>query len=117
LRDVRLVWIAAGNQMSVTEGCFKLKWKFTLNRDATTLEPTTFTMRQVVDGTAKEIEAKWTVVKEGAAIIYKLEPRIGQTIYLLAGDYNVLYFIDKNFNLYQGNKDFSYTLNRRIQSK
>lgn len=108
--------IASGNQMSVKEGCFKLKWKFTLNRDATTLEPTTFTMRQVVDGTAKEIEAKWTIVKEGAAIIYRLEPRIGQPIYLLAGDHNVLYFMDKNFNLYQGNKDFSYTLNRRISN-
>lgn len=110
--------IAAGNQMSVTEGCFKLKWKFTLNRDPTTLEPTTFTMRQVVDGTAKEVEAKWTIIKENArfpnAIVYRLEPRIGQPIYLLAGDHNVLYFMDKNFNLYQGNKDFSYTLNRRV---
>lgn len=113
--------IAAGNHMSVKEECFKLKWKFTLNRDATTLEPTTFTMRQVVDGIAKDIEAKWTIVKENArlpnAIVYRLEPVIGQPIYLLAGDHNVLYFMDKNFNLYQGNKDFSYTLNRRIQSK
>jgi hypothetical protein len=110
--------IAAGNQMSVTEGCFKLKWKFTLNRDPTTLEPTTFTMRQVVDDIAKEVEAKWAIVKENTslpnAIIYRLEPRIGQPIYLLAGDHNVLYFMDKNFNLYQGNKDFSYTLNRRV---
>jgi hypothetical protein len=69
-------------------------------------------MRQV-DGTAKELEGKWTVIKESDAIIYKLEPSVGAAIYLLAGDHNVLYFIDKNFNLYQGNQDFSYTLNRR----
>jgi hypothetical protein len=104
--------IAAGNQMSVKEDCFKLKWKFTLNRNPTTLQPSSFTMRQV-DGTAKELEGKWTVIKESDAIIYKLEPSVGAAIYLLAGDHNVLYFIDKNFNLYQGNQDFSYTLNRR----
>jgi hypothetical protein len=106
--------IAAGNQMAVKEGCFKLKWKFTLNRNPVTLEPTSFAMRQV-DGTAKEIEGKWTIVKDRSSIIYKLEPSMGQTIYLLAGDYNVLYFVDKNANLYQGNQDFSYTLNKRTK--
>ncbi|RZA01410.1 MAG: hypothetical protein EOP47_10700 [Sphingobacteriaceae bacterium] len=105
--------IAGGNQMAVKEDCFKLKWKFTLNRNPTTLQPSSFTMRQV-DGTAKEIEGKWTIIKENTAIIYKLEPSVGVTFYLMAGDYNVLYFVDKNLNLYQGNKDFSYTLNRRI---
>ena len=35
-----------------------------------------------------------------------------ESLFLVVADDNILFFADKNFHLYNGNEDFSYTLNR-----
>lgn len=105
---------------SVEPGCFKLKWKLILNKDPQTLLPTTYQLRRVIDNQPKDTEGKWALVKGTSShpnvLIYKLDPdMMEESISLLAGDDNVIFFLDRNLDLYVGNDDFSYTLNRRIK--
>ena len=109
---------ATEHQMNVSEACFKLKWKLTLNRDSVTFSPTTYSIRKVVDGVAGDITGTWSIVKgtksNPNAIIYQLETdKANKTISLFVGDENVLYFLHKNENLFIGNDNFSFTLNKR----
>ncbi len=109
---------AAEHQLKVTTSCFKLKWRLTLNRDAITHEPTTYTIRKVVDNIPRDVSGNWTIIKgikeNPDVIIYQLDPEDPEnSICFLAGDENVLFFLDKKFRLHAGNGDFSYTLNKR----
>lgn len=109
---------AAEHQLKVTSSCFKLKWRLILNRDAITHQPTTFTIRKVVDNIPRDVSGNWRIIKgtkeNPDVIIYQLGPEDPQnSICLLAGDENVLFFLDNQFKLHAGNGDFSYTLNKR----
>lgn len=106
---------AQDHNLDISSGCFKLKWKLTLNRDPQTFLPTTYQLRATFNRGAG-IEGKWEIIKDvhSNALIYELHPGNQQKSFsLLAGDENVLFFIDQNKNLYNGNADFSFALNRR----
>ena len=109
---------ASDHQMNVDTSCFKLKWRLILNRDPASGEPTTYTIRKVVDNVPRDVSGKWVILNKipgnAKAVIYQLDPgKPGVSISLLVGDENVLFFLNKEQKLYVGNKDFSYTLNRR----
>ncbi|MEQ1588530.1 MAG: hypothetical protein ABL895_21770 [Cyclobacteriaceae bacterium] len=109
---------ATEHQLKVTSSCFKLKWRLILNRNPITHEPTTYTIRKVVDNVPRDVSGNWAIIKgideNPDVIIYQLDPEYPEnSICFLAGDENVLFFLDKNFRLHAGNGDFSYTLNKR----
>jgi hypothetical protein len=109
---------ATDHQMNVRTSCFKLKWRLILNRDPATGEPTTYTIRKVVENVPRDVSGKWVILDKipgnTKAVIYQLDPgKPGESISLLVGDENVLFFLDKKQKLYVGNNDFSYTLNKR----
>jgi hypothetical protein len=100
-------------QMSVDADCFKLKWRLTLYHDAATSKPATYKL----EGTLfrkKVREGSWSVVRgtktDPQALVYRLHG--DNPIYLLKGDENVLFFLDDEKTLLQGDAQFSYTLNR-----
>lgn len=110
--------IAADYKLKVTPACFKLKWKLILNRDPITHQPTTYAIRKVVDNVPRDVSGKWSIIKgikeNPDVIIYQLDPEDAENaISLLAGDENVLFFLDKNYRLFAGNSDFSFALNKR----
>jgi hypothetical protein len=110
---------AGDHLMNVSSECIKLKWRLVLNRDPVTLQPTTYTMRKVVDYRPRDVTGKWSLTKglpgNPNVLIIQIDPGKGkETISLLVGDENVLFFLDTDNNLYAGNNDFSYTLNKKL---
>jgi hypothetical protein len=111
--------VATDNNLSVQAGCFKLKWKVILHRDPVTFQPTTYRIERT-DKRTDPVTGKWTILEKDVthpqAIIYRLDPTTKDfTIFLLVGDYNVLFMLDKNKQPYKGNELHSYTLNRRMK--
>lgn len=105
-------------EMRVSQACFKLKWRLILRRDASG-HPTTYTIRKVVDGSARNITGKWAIThgteSNPDVTIYTTEPdKPEESISFLVGDENVLFFLRKDNTPYVGNKDFSFTLNRKV---
>lgn len=108
---------AKENNLTVQSDCFKLKWKLILNRDPKTLEPTIYTLHRT-NSRENLITGKWRIVKGTTSnpntVIYQLDPdKPSQCISLLLGDENVAFFLHKDNNLFIGNENFSYTLNKR----
>lgn len=108
---------AKENNLVVPSGCFKLKWKLTLHKDPQNLTPTFYTLRRT-NTRQNDLTGKWTIVQQQSPdvqpVIYQLDPdKPDQSISLLLGDENVAFFLHKNQQLFSGNEDFSYTLNRR----
>lgn len=98
--------------------CFKLKWSLKLYQDPVTFKPTTYQLKRTLHRQSV-IEGAWTIVKgtsaDPNAIVYLLDPdKRGYTLYLMKGDDNVLFFLDKERNLLVGDTLFSYTLNRKM---
>jgi hypothetical protein len=111
--------IAEDYNLEVSSACFKLKWRLILNRDPITHQPTTYTIRKVVDNMPRDVSGKWTIIKgikeNSDVIIYQLDPEDPENaISLLAGDENVLFFLDKKNRLFTGNSDFSFALNKKL---
>lgn len=49
-------------------------------------------------------------------MIYKIQAdNLVEPVLLFLGDENVLFFLDKDNNPFIGNKDFSFTMNKRVQ--
>lgn len=110
--------VATDNNLNVHADCFKLKWKIILHRDPVTFLPTTYRIERT-DKRTNPVAGKWTILERDAthpqAIIYRLDPTTPDfTIFLLVGDYNVLFMLDKNKRPYKGNELHSYTLTRRM---
>lgn len=108
---------AKENSLTVTSDCFKLKWKLILNKDPQTFQPTTYILRRT-NSRESDLTGKWTIIKRiqsnRNAVIYQLDPdKPEQSISLLLGDENVVFFLNKNNQLFTGDGDFSYTLNKR----
>ncbi len=104
--------------LQVGNDCHKLKWKLTLFRDSKTNNPTTYALQTI--NRPNIIEGKWTIIKgiktNSEAIIYQLDPdKPSESMSFWVGDENVLFFLDKENQLFTGNDDFSFTLNRRKQ--
>ncbi len=109
---------ATDHEMNVSSSCFKLKWRLILNRDSISRKPTTYTIRKVVDNSPRNVTGTWTIIKGSRenteAIIYQLHPQDSKkTISLLAGDENVIFFLANENELYTGNENFSFTLNKK----
>ena len=101
-------------EMKASSDCFKIKWRLILNRDAQTGLPTTCTTRNIVDNQPRDVVGTWQLLTTPRAVIYQLNlPGLQDPILLLQADNNILYFLDKKQHLLIGNKDFSFTLNRK----
>ena len=111
---------AAENKLTVSQSCFKLKWKLILNRDPKTLQPTTYTLKRT-NSRESDITGNWVITKGATsnpdAIVFQLDPdKPNQTISLFVGDENVLFFLHKDKNLFIGDENFSFTLNKRAST-
>lgn len=101
-------------EMKASSDCFKIKWRLILNRDAKTGLPSTCTTRNIVDNQPRDVVGTWQLLKSPSALIYQLKlPELHDPILLMQADNNILYFLDKKQHLLIGNKDFSFTLNRK----
>lgn len=101
-------------EMKASSDCFKIKWRLILDRDAQTGLPTTCTTRNIVDNQPRDVVGTWQLLKTPSAVIYQLKlPGLRDPILLMQADKNILYFLDEKQNLLIGNKDFSFTLNRK----
>jgi len=102
-------------KFNTTADCLKLKWRLTLNRDPATLQPATYQLQRTDVRSTGTITGNWTIITlSDSAIIFKLDPEQPEkSLSILAGDENVLFFLDKDNRLFTGNSDFSYTLNRK----
>lgn len=108
---------AAENKLTVDTSCFKLKWKLILKRDPQTFQPTEYLLHRT-NSRESDISGNWKISKGEPtnmdAIIIQLDPdKPSQTISLLVGDGNVLFFLSKDKGLFIGNDNFSFTLNKR----
>lgn len=113
--------IAKEKKITVVPDCFKLKWKLILSKDPKTLQPTTYTLKRT-GHRQSDITGKWTIIKAITSnpnvVIYQLDPdKPEQSISLLLGDENVAFFLHKDNELFIGNENFSYTLNREQENK
>lgn len=107
-------------EINADRSCFKIKWRLILNRDSIIHEPTTCTIRNIVNNQPRDVTGRWTIIKGTAtnaeAIIYKIQAdNLAEPILLFFGDENVLFFLDKDNNPFIGNEDFSFALNKRVQ--
>lgn len=107
-------------EMNASPSCFKIKWKLILNRDSVTHEPTTCTIRNIVNNQPRDTNGRWTIIKGTAtnaeAIIYNVQAdNFSGPILFFLGDENVLFFLDKDKNPFIGNENFSFTMNKRVQ--
>ena len=108
--------LAGTLKISNTIDCFKLKWDLILVNDPEKNYPTTYELRRT-GHRESVIKGTWIVSKgtktNPEAIVYQLDPdKPNESLLLLKGDDNVLFFLDKNRNFLVGNSEFSYTLNR-----
>ncbi len=103
----------------VSPECFKTKWGLDLYQNPDSQSPTNYVLegsffRQAIR------KGNWRISlgtkTDPDAIIFELEADNQQTIYLMKGDDNVLFFLDNDKNLLTGNELFNYTLNR-VQKK
>lgn len=101
-------------EMKASTDCFKIKWRLILNRDPKTGLPASCTTRNIVDNQPRDVVGTWDLLKTPRANIYQLNlPGLQDPILLMEADTNILYFLDDKQNLLIGNKDFSFTLNRK----
>jgi hypothetical protein len=105
--------------LKVENDCIKLKWRLTLFRDSRTNAPTTYTLQTTLNR-PETTRGTWAIIKgvktNPEAIIYQLDPDSpDKSISFLVGDENVLFLLDRKNQLFTGNSDFSFTLNRKKQ--
>ena len=106
--------IASQLQITVPAACLKAKWRITLFRNPATLAATSYR----IEGTffrSGAVEGSWASIQrsQNGASVYRLTRSNGPPLYLLKGDDNVLFFLNRDQQPMVGNVYFSYTLNRR----
>ncbi|HEY9491783.1 MAG TPA: hypothetical protein VIP56_07345 [Nitrososphaeraceae archaeon] len=93
--------------------CIKRKMKIILYQDPATGKPTTYETKGMGKWSGK---GKWFILRgtptDPRAIVFQVELDAKTSLFLLKGDDNVLFILDKNKNFLIGNARFSYTLNR-----
>ena len=99
--------------MEVRAECAKRKMGVTLYHDPVTHQPTTYETWGMDKRTGK---GKWHILRgtpaDPKATVFQLELDANTSLFLLKGDDNVLFILDRNKNFLIGNASFSYTLNR-----
>lgn len=108
--------LAQDYNIPVSNECFKLKWRLTLYRDSSTLQPGKYTLTRIFRR-ANAIEGTWSMVQKGEAVIVQLHPKDprDEALQFLVGDENVLFFLDKKQRLLVGDENFSFALNRKLK--
>jgi hypothetical protein len=98
------------------DACFKLKWRMILQRDPASKQSGTYRINRTLSRT-QEIRGRWVLRPHPwnpALMMLQLDPDLPEkSIAFLIADDDVLFFLKKDYSLYTGNKDFSYTLNRK----
>lgn len=93
--------------------CIKRKMKIILYQDSATGKPTTYETKGMAKWSGK---GKWFILQgtptDPNATVFKVELDANTSLFLLKGDDNVLFILDRNKNFLLGNARFSYTLNR-----
>ena len=99
--------------MGLRPECTKRKMKVILFQDSVTHEPTVYETRGMGKWTGR---GSWHIVRgtptDPQAIVFQLDLSPDTFLFLLKGDDNVLFILDKNRNFLIGNASFSYTMNR-----
>ena len=103
--------IAAQLKKEVSADCIKLKWRIFFYKESMTYK---------TDGSffrAEPRKGKFRVLHGSAgnlsAVIIQLDPdKPSESLYLLKGDDNVLFFLNDEKKCFVGNSDFSFTLNK-----
>lgn len=108
--------IAQDYQFSASPECFKLKWRLILLRDGKNKNAGTYRINRTLSRT-QELTGKWELrphPSHPALKILQLDPDVpDKSLAFLIADDDVLFFLKKDYTLYVGNKDFSYTMNRK----
>ena len=93
--------------------CIKRKMKIILYQDSVTGKPTTYETKGMAKWSGK---GNWFILhgtpSDPRATVFQVKLDEKTSLYLLKGDDNVLFILDRNKNLLIGNAKFSYTLNR-----
>lgn len=99
--------------LEVRPECTKRKMGLILYQDSVTNEPTFYETRGMGTWNGK---GKWYIIRgtptDSRAIVFQLDLGPDTSLFLLKGDNNVLFILDKNKNFLIGNADHSYTMNR-----
>src|SRR5260221_1910144 len=94
--------------------CIKKKWLVVLYADSKTNQPMAYNLNGNSRGKGG-IKGNWKIItgKDGRIIYQLYSDKENASIYLLKLDENILVFTDGQGKLLVGDKDFSFTLNRR----
>ena len=99
--------------LEVREECAKRKMGIILYHDPVSHQPTAYETWGMDKRTGK---GKWHIVRgtsvDPEATVFQLELNSNTSLFLLKGDDNVLFILDRNKNFLIGNAAFSYTFNR-----
>jgi hypothetical protein len=100
-----------------TKSCIKIKWRLILFKDSVSGNPAGYEMTGFVYKRQNPRRGEWKILKgvpsNPNAVVVELAEKDRPSLYLLKADENVFFFLDENKNLMVGNRDFSYTLNRK----
>jgi hypothetical protein len=100
-------------KLAIRPECIKRKMGVTFYQDPVTHEPTTYETYGMDKRTGK---GKWHIIKgmpgDPQATVFKLDLDAENFLFLLKGDDNVLFILDRNKHYLVGNGSFSYTFNR-----
>jgi hypothetical protein len=101
----------------IREECTKIKWRFKFYKDPANSNTGTFELTGFVFKRDNPTIGKWHTIKGTTAnpdaIVYYLDVPGKSPLLLQKADENIFFFLDANKNLLVGNRDFSYTLNRK----
>lgn len=93
--------------------CAKRKMNIILYQDSITGKPTTYETKGMGKWSGK---GNWTILQgtptNPRAMVFQIKLDANTSLFLLKGDDNVLFILDRNKNFLVGNEKFSYTLNR-----
>ena len=103
--------IATQLQKKTGQDCIKLKWRIFFDKSSMTYKMDgSFYREQPRLGKFKMLQG---IPSNPEAVVIQLDPENqDKSIYLLKGDNNILFLLDKYKKYYVGNEDFSFTLNR-----
>ena len=99
--------------MEKSPECIKRKMNIILYQDSVTGRPTTYETKGFGKWSGK---GNWYILQgtptDPTATLFQIKLDASTSLFLLKGDDNVLFILDRNKNFLVGNAKFSYTLNR-----
>ncbi|HEX5654180.1 MAG TPA: hypothetical protein VFX58_13960 [Chitinophagaceae bacterium] len=95
--------------------CYKLKWRLLLYLDSHSHQPSWYKLYGTAWRSQQPLSGKWRIEKGKKAVngYQLLDKNERPFIYLQPVSDNIVLFTDADGNLLVGDKDFSYTLNKR----